>query len=106
VVLAAFFGFCGAVVGGGWPVRPQRSYGLVIFMRPVNCEQQAAASAVRKVTVLGATGHSDSTMDLLRASATGTGSKALTGNSKWMGLAKRERNLCGALPAIADPIDR
>src|ERR1700726_1405834 len=50
---------------------------------------KAAASAVRVVTVLGATGSiGDSTMDLLRAARDGYQVEALTGNSNVRGLAK------------------
>jgi hypothetical protein len=62
--------FSGFLRGGGW--RRPRSYGLVKDMSAVPLRNnKAAASAVRAVTVLGATGSiGDSTMDLLRARAT------------------------------------
>jgi 1-deoxy-D-xylulose-5-phosphate reductoisomerase len=55
---------------------------------------KAAVSAVRAVTVLGATGSiGDSTMDLLRASPDRYQVEALTANTNVVGLAKLERAL-------------
>ena len=65
---------------------------------------KAAASAVRTVTVLGATGSiGDSTMDLLRASRDRYRVEALTGNSNVQGLAKLAKEFGARFAAIADP---
>src|SRR5438270_8132893 len=64
---------------------------------------KAAPSAVRAVTVLGATGSiGDSTMDLLRASRDRYRVEALTGNSNVQGLAKLAREFDAGFAAIAD----
>src|SRR5207247_11472601 len=65
---------------------------------------KAAASTVRTVTVLGATGSiGDSTMDLLRASRDRYRVEALTGNSNVQGLAKLAEEFGARFAAIADP---
>src|SRR5229473_4171849 len=65
---------------------------------------KAAASAVRSVTVLGATGSiGDSTMDLLRASRERYRVEALTGHTNVQGLAKLAREFDARFVAIADP---
>src|SRR2546429_9986694 len=65
---------------------------------------KAAASAVRTVTVLGATGSiGDSTMDLLRASRDRYRVEALTGNSNVQGLAKLAKEFGARFAAIAAP---
>jgi 1-deoxy-D-xylulose-5-phosphate reductoisomerase len=65
---------------------------------------KAAASAVRTVTVLGATGSiGDSTMDLLRASPDRYRVEALTANTNVEGLAKLAREFDARFVAIADP---
>src|SRR5437868_14127165 len=65
---------------------------------------KAAASAVRTVTVLGATGSiGDSTMGLLRASRDRYRVEALTGNSNVQGLAKLAKEFGARFAAIADP---
>ena len=65
---------------------------------------KAAATAVRTVTVLGATGSiGDSTMDLLRASRDRYQVEALTANSNVAGLAKLAREFGARFAAIADP---
>src|ERR1700739_783060 len=65
---------------------------------------KSAASAVRSVTVLGATGSiGDSTMDLLRASPERYRVEALTGNSNVQGPAKRARESDRRFVAVADP---
>src|SRR5690348_14440045 len=65
---------------------------------------KAAASAVRSVTVLGATGSiGDSTMDLLRAAPDLYRVEALTGNSNVQGLAKLAREFDARFVAVADP---
>src|SRR6201987_5053843 len=63
-----------------------------------------AASAVRAVTVLGATGSiGDSTMDLLRASPARYQVEALTANSNVEALAKLAKEFGARFAAIADP---
>ena len=65
---------------------------------------RATASAVRTVTVLGATGSiGDSTMDLLRASRDRYQIEALTANSNVEGLAKLAREFGARFAAVADP---
>src|SRR5258708_27983860 len=65
---------------------------------------KAAASAVRTVTVLGATGSiGDSTMDLLRASRDRYRVEALTGNSNVEGLAELAKEFGARFAAIAHP---
>src|ERR1700741_797046 len=62
-------------------------FGEVMSAVPLR-NNKAAASAVRAVTVLGATGSiGDSTMDLLRASRDRYRVEALTGNNNVEGLA-------------------
>src|SRR3954452_18899414 len=64
----------------------------------------AAASAVRTVTVLGATGSiGDSTMDLLRGAPGRYRVEALTANSNVAGLAKLAREFNARFAAVADP---
>src|ERR1700686_3982409 len=65
---------------------------------------KAAASAVRTVTVLGATGSiGDSTMDLLRASRDRYQVEALTANTNVPGLATLAREFGARFAAVADP---
>src|SRR5437870_8077164 len=65
---------------------------------------KAAASTVRTVTVLGATGSiGDSTMDLLRAAPDRYRVEALTGNSNVQGLAKLAREFDARFVAVAYP---
>src|ERR1700755_1281902 len=65
---------------------------------------KAAASAVRAVTVLGATGSiGDSTMDLLRASCDRYQVEALTANPNVLGLAALAKELGARFAAVADP---
>jgi 1-deoxy-D-xylulose-5-phosphate reductoisomerase len=65
---------------------------------------KAAVSAVRAVTVLGATGSiGDSTMDLLRASPHRYRVEALTANNNVEALAKLAREFDARFVAIADP---
>src|SRR6266850_3038098 len=74
------------------------------FMSAVPLRNNKAASAVRTVTVLGATGSiGDSTMDLLRASRDRYRVAALTGNSNVQGLAKLAKEFGARFAAIADP---
>src|ERR1700721_550573 len=65
---------------------------------------KAAASAVRTVSVLGATGSiGDSTMDLLRAARDRYQVEALTAHTNVQGLAKLAREFGARFAAIADP---
>src|SRR4030081_1945311 len=65
---------------------------------------KAAASAVRSVTVLGATGSiGDSTMDLLRASRDRYRGEALTAHSNVPALAKLAKEFGARFAAVADP---
>src|SRR6267154_3434249 len=65
---------------------------------------KAAASGVRAVTVLGATGSiGDSTMDLLRASPDRYQVEALTANTNVPALAKLAIEFDARFAAIADP---
>ncbi len=71
---------------------------------PLRNNKAAAASAVRTVTVLGATGSiGDSTMDLLRGARDRYQVEALTANSNVEGLAKLAREFGARFAAIADP---
>src|SRR6202047_3749260 len=65
---------------------------------------KAAASAVRAVTVLGATcSIGDSTMDLLRASRDRYRVEALTAHTNVQALAKLAKEFGARFAAIADP---
>src|SRR3984893_10375269 len=65
---------------------------------------KAAASAVRTVSVLGATGSiGDSTMDLLRASRDRYRVEALTGHTNVQGLAKLAKEFGARFAAVPDP---
>jgi 1-deoxy-D-xylulose-5-phosphate reductoisomerase len=65
---------------------------------------KAAASAVRSVTVLGATGSiGDSTMDLLRASRDRYRVEALTAHTNVPALAKLAKEFGARFAAVADP---
>ncbi len=65
---------------------------------------KTAGSAVRSVTVLGATGSiGDSTMDLLRGARDRFRVEALTGNSNVQGLAKLAKEFGARFAAVADP---
>ena len=100
VVAAAIFGFCGVAwmasaavlwFGEGMSAVPLRN-------------SKAAASAVRAITVLGATGSiGDSTMDLLRASRDRYQVEALTAHTNVQGLAKLAKEFGARFAAIADP---
>ncbi len=64
---------------------------------------KAAASAVRAISVLGATGSiGDSTMDLLRASPERYRVEALTANTNVAGLAKLAKEFNARFAAVAD----
>src|SRR5258705_7682235 len=65
---------------------------------------KAAISAVRSVSVLGATGSiGDSTMDLLRGARDRYRVEALTANSNVQALAKLAREFNARFAAVADP---
>src|SRR5215475_13734287 len=65
---------------------------------------KSAASAVRSVSVLGATGSiGDSTMDLLRGARERYRVEALTCNSNVQALAKLAREFDARFVAVADP---
>ena len=65
---------------------------------------KAAASAIRSVSVLGATGSiGDSTMDLLRGAPGRYQVEALTANTNVAGLAKLAKEFDARFAAIADP---
>ncbi|WP_456710720.1 MULTISPECIES: 1-deoxy-D-xylulose-5-phosphate reductoisomerase [Bradyrhizobium] len=71
---------------------------------PLRNNKAVAASAVRTVTVLGATGSiGDSTMDLLRGARDRYRVEALTANSNVEGLAKLAKEFGARFAAIADP---
>src|ERR1700744_3069425 len=73
-------------------------------MSAVPLRNNKAATAVRSVTVLGATGSiGDSTMDLVRGARDRYRVEALTGNSNVQGLAKLAREFDARFPAVADP---
>src|SRR6202047_2049765 len=67
---------------------------------------KAAATAVRSVTVLGATGSiGDSTMDLLRASPDRYRVEALTAHTNVQALAKLAKEFGAGIEAAARPAD-
>jgi 1-deoxy-D-xylulose-5-phosphate reductoisomerase len=78
-------------------------FGEIMSAVPLR-NNKAAASAVRAVTVLGATGSiGDSTMDLLRASSDRYQVEALTANTDVEGLARLAIEFDARFAAIADP---
>src|SRR5947199_6426149 len=94
-----FSGFCGAA--------PMASAAVLWFGEDMSAvplrNNKAAASTVRSVTVLGATGSiGDSTMDLLRASPERYRVEALTANSNVEALAKLAKEFSARFVAIAD----
>ena len=73
-------------------------------MSAVPLRNNKAATAVRSVTVLGATGSiGDSTMDLLRSSRDRYRVEALTAHTNVQGLAKLAREFGARFVAVADP---
>src|SRR5260370_24390639 len=71
---------------------------------PLRNNKAAAATALRSVTVLGATGSvGDSTMDLIRGARERYRVEALTVNSNVQGLAKIAREFDARFVAVADP---
>jgi hypothetical protein len=100
VVLAAISGFCGQAQMASAAVL---WFGENMSAVPLR-NNKAAASGVRAVTVLGATGSiGDSTMDLLRASPDRYQVEALTANTNVPALAKLAREFGARFAAIADP---
>src|SRR6202795_732409 len=77
-------------------------FGEIMSAVPLR-NSKAAASAVRAVTVLGATGSiGDSTMDLLRASRDRYQVEALTANTNVQGLATLAKEFGAGFAAVAD----
>src|ERR1700730_6803800 len=78
-------------------------FGEVMSAVPLR-NNKAVASAVRSVTVLGATGSiGDSTMDLLRGSRDRYQVEALTANTNVPGLATLAKEFGARFAAVADP---
>ncbi len=78
-------------------------FGDTMSAVPLRSNKAAAASAIRSVTVLGATGSiGDSTMDLIRGARDRYSVEALTGNSNVQGLAKLAREFDARFVAVAD----
>src|SRR5205085_10070110 len=95
-----FWGFCGAA--------PMASAAVLWFGELMSAvplrNNKAAASAVRSVTVLGATGSiGDSTMDLLRCARERYRVEALTANGNVQALAKLAKEFGARFAAVADP---
>src|SRR5258707_10164002 len=93
---------------GSCAVVPMASAAVLWFGETMSAvplrNNKAAASAVRTVTVLGATGSiGDSTMDLLRGARDRYQVEALTANSNVEGLAKLAKEFGARFAAIADP---
>src|SRR4030081_1647258 len=95
-----FSGFCGVARMASAAVLWFGEFMSAVPLR----NNKAAASAVRAVTVLGATGSiGDSTMDLLRASRDRYQVEALTANTNVPGLATLAREFGARFAAVADP---
>src|ERR1700733_984773 len=95
-----FSGFCGVAWMASAAVL---WFGETMSAVPLR-NSKAAVSAVRAVTVLGATGSiGDSTMDLLRASPDRYRVEALTAHTNVQGLAKLAREFGARYVAVADP---
>src|SRR6202521_3707031 len=95
-----FSGFCGEARMASAAVLWVGEFMSAVPLR----NNKAAVSAVRTVTVLGATGSiGDSTMDLLRASRDRYQVEALTANTNVQGLAKLAREFGARFAAVADP---
>src|SRR5260221_10972317 len=93
---------------GSCAVVPMASAAVLWFGEKMSAvplrNNKAAASAVRSVTVLGATGSiGDSTMDLLRGSRDRYRVEALTANSNVQALAKLAKEFGARFAAVADP---
>src|SRR5215813_4964341 len=97
--LLRFSGFC---VAARVASEPLLWFGDTMSAVPLR-NNKTAASAVRSVTVLGATGSiGDSTMDLIRGARDRYRVEALTGNSNVQGLAKLAREFDARFVAVAD----
>src|ERR1700759_5012231 len=97
--LRRFSEFCAAVRVASEPLL---WFGDTMSAVPLR-NNKAAVSAVRSVTVLGATGSiGDSTMDLLRGARGGYRVEALAGNSNVLGVAKLAREFDARFGAVAD----
>src|SRR6202171_3395029 len=95
-----FSGFCGVARMASAAVLWFGEFMSAVPLR----NNKAAVSAVRAVSVLGATGSiGDSTMDLLRASRDRYRVEALTANTNVPGLAKLAREFGARFAAVADP---
>src|SRR3979490_2938847 len=93
---------------GSFAVVPMASAAVLWFGETMSAvplrNNKAAASAVRSVTVLGATGSiGDSTMDLLRGARDRYQVEALTANTTVPALAKLAREFGARFAAVADP---
>ncbi len=100
IVSPPLLGSCGAALMASAAVS---WFGDVMSAVPLR-NNKAAASAVRGITVLGATGSiGDSTMDLLRASPERYRVEALTANTNVAGLAKLAKEFNARFAAVADP---
>src|SRR5260221_13856963 len=93
---------------GSCAVVPMASAAVLWFGEKMSAvplrNNKAAASAVRSVTVLGATGSiGDSTMDLLRGSRDRYRVEALTANSNVQALANLAKEFGARFAALADP---
>src|SRR3979490_514925 len=93
---------------GSFAVVPMASASVLWFGETMSAvpsrNNKATASAVRTVTVLGATGSiRDSTMDLLRGARDRYQVEALTANTNVEALAKLAKEFGARFAAIADP---
>src|SRR5260370_41154398 len=93
---------------GSFAAAPMASAAVLWFGETMSAvpmrNNKAAASAVRTVTVLGATGSiGDSTMDLLRGARERYQVEALTANTNVEALAKLAREFAARFAAIAHP---
>src|SRR6202521_4267924 len=94
-----FSGFCGVARMASAAVLWFGEFMSAVPLR----NNKAAVSAVRTVTVLGATGSiGDSTMDLLRAARDRYQVEALTANTNVQGLAKLAKEFSARFVAVAD----
>src|SRR6202166_4048212 len=93
---------------GSCAVVPMASAAVLWFGETMSAvplrNNKAAASAVRTVTVLGATGSiGDSTMDLLRGARDRYQVEALTGHTNVQGLAKLAKEFGARFAGVAAP---
>src|ERR1700688_978994 len=95
-----FSGFCGVARMASAAVLWFGEFMSAVPLR----NNKAAASAVRAVTVLGATGSiGDSTMDLLRGARDRYQVEALTAHTNVQGLAKLAQEIGAGVAAKGDP---